>query len=160
MQNQGEEGSEGRRAGPRNFPLYAITPGVQGCHAVSQVGTGAVEGRQAGSPALRRGVSAAGSRDREAEDRGPPDRLSGPVFSVGFKLQAWRLQTEDRKPSRIFQLPGCTSKGPMLPAFPFSFFVRECFVLSKADFQQCGYFRLFFSGFSFNFTSYTKTHSY
>lgn len=116
--------------------------------------------RQAGSPALRRGVSAAGNRDREAEDRGPPDRLSGPVFSVGFKLQAWRLQTEDRKPSRIFQLPGCTSKGPMLPAFLFSFFVRECFVLSKADFQQCGYFRLFFSGFSFNFTSYTKTHSY
>lgn len=51
MQNQGEEGSEGRRAGPRNFLLYAITPGVQGCHAVSQVGTGAVEGRQAGSPA-------------------------------------------------------------------------------------------------------------
>ena len=58
------------------------------------------------------GLSWQGAETGRLRTRGPPDRRSGAVFLVGFKLRAWRLQTEDRKPSRIFPLLGCTSKGP------------------------------------------------
>ena len=62
-------------------------------------------------------------------------------------FQALGMETADRrqKAKQNFSTSGLHVQRPhMLPAFPLSFFVRECFVLSKANFQQCGYFRRFF----------------
>ena len=65
-------------------------------------------------------------------------------------FQAPAMETADRrwKAKQNFSASVLHVQGPnLLPAFQFSFFVRECFVLSRAQFKQCGYFRFFFFRF-------------
>lgn len=78
------------------------------------------------------------------EDQGASRQAVWSGILSGFQAPA--METTDRrwKAKQKFSASVLHVQGPnLLPAFQFSFFVRDCFILSRAQFKQCGYVRFF-----------------